>query len=78
MLDMEEGPGGLWLGAITPLPALWGHRDIWRRGDPQLGRPRDAFEPLLCPEDRAALVTCQTTPVLLRVSLFSFLFRKAP
>lgn len=78
MLDMEEGPGGSWFGAVTPFLAFWEHRDIWRHGHLQLGRPRNALEALPCPEGSAALLMCQTTPVLLRVSLFSSLFKKAP
>ena len=55
--------------ALSPHSQLSG--DAGTCGDPQPGRPRSALEPLLCPEGSAALVMCQTTPVLLRVSLFS-------
>lgn len=57
--------------ALPPHSRLWGHRDVWGHKDSQPGRPRSTLEPLLCPEGRVSLVMYQTTPVLLRVSLFS-------
>lgn len=59
MLDAEKGPAGSFFGLATPLPALWGHRDTWGRGDPQPGRARSTLEPLPCPEGNAALAMCK-------------------